>query len=74
MKLLMCKSKNTLMQTCKLTKLLEEPILLQLLVEPDQRSMVFQLSMINQTFRIVSVLENSYHGHGHRKVFSRGGH
>jgi len=33
---------------CKSMKLLKEPILLQLLIEPDQSSMVHELSMINQ--------------------------
>ena len=34
-------------------KLLEKPILLQLLVEPDLSSVVYQLPMINQTLSIV---------------------
>jgi len=29
--------------------MLKEPVLLQVLIEPDQSSMVYQLSMINQT-------------------------
>jgi len=42
------------MRQHKSTKLLEKPIiLLQLLVEPDQSSMVYQLHMINQTLCIV---------------------
>jgi len=43
-------------------KLLKKPTLLQLLVEPYQSSMVYQLSMINQTLCLVCMLENSYHG------------
>jgi len=46
----------------KLAKLLEKPILLQLLVEPDQSSTVYQLRMINQTLCIVQMLKNSCHG------------
>jgi len=38
------------MRQCKSTKLLKKTILLQLLVEPDQSSMVYQFPMINQTF------------------------
>jgi len=37
------------MRQCKSTKLLKKPILLPLLVEPDQSSMIYQLPMINQT-------------------------
>jgi len=47
---------------CKSTKLHKEPILLQLLIEPDQGGMVYQLSMIYQTLRIVQMLENSCRG------------
>jgi len=34
------------MRQCKSTKLLKKPILLQLIVEPDQSRMVYQLPMI----------------------------
>jgi len=37
----------------KSTKLLKKPILLQLLIETDQSSMVYQFSMISQTLCIV---------------------
>ena len=40
------------MRQCKSTTLLK-PILLQLLVEPDQDSMVCQLPVINQTLCIM---------------------
>jgi len=40
------------MRQCKSTKPFENPILLELLVEPDQSSMVYQLPMINQTLCI----------------------
>jgi len=43
------------MGQCKSTKLLKKPIPFQLLVEPDQRSMVHQLSMINQTLFVEQV-------------------
>ena len=41
------------MRQCNSTKLLKKPILLQLLVEPGQNSMVYQLPIINQTLCIV---------------------
>jgi len=50
------------MRQRKSTKLLEKTILLQLLVEPDQSSMVYQLDMINQTLCIAWIRENSCHG------------
>jgi len=50
------------MRQHKSTKLLEKPILLQLLAEPDQSSMVYQLHMINQTLYIVQMQGNSCHG------------
>ena len=37
-------------------------ILLQLLVEPDQSSMVYQFPMINQALCIVEMLEHECHG------------
>ena len=49
------------MRQRKSTKLLEKPILLQLLVEHDQSSMVYQLHVINQTVCIVQMLKNSCH-------------
>jgi len=41
------------MRQCNSTKLLKKTILLQLLVEPGQNSMVYQLPIINQTVCIV---------------------
>jgi len=55
-KLLMYKTKITSVQT---NETFQEPILLQLLVEPDQNSKVHHLSMINLTLCIVLKLENS---------------
>jgi len=41
------------MRQCNSTKLLEKPIPLQLLMEPGQSSMVYQLPMINRILCIV---------------------
>jgi len=51
------------MRQCKSTNFFKKKlILLQFLVEPDQSSMVYQVSMINQTLCIVKMLEHPCHG------------